>query len=286
MVSSHKIAISGANGFVAKNLRNLLSKNNIQVVCFARKNFKHYKNETKVITQDYSEKNILPKLIKCTTFIHLVGIGRQKHSSDYISTNVNLTKKLIELCKKSGIKKFIFNSGLGVSSKSTTDYFISKYNAEQEIINSKLKYTIFRPSYILGKDDYLTKNLKKQIRKGKIIIPGTGKFLMQPIHVDDVCEILYQSINSEKFSNKIIDLVGPKTITYQKLISEIKFKKIKKISLEQAYHHAIREPDYIFGIDDLNILVGNFVGDFKKLKRLSRIKFTNYNNALKSSGLS
>ena len=286
MVSSHKIAISGANGFVAKNLRKFLSKHNIQVVCFARKDFKNYKNEIKVITSDYSEKSILPKLLNCTTFVHLVGIGKQEKNSDYVSTNVNLTKKLVELCKKSGIKKFIFNSGLGTSSKSTTDYFISKYRAEQEITNSKLNYTIFRPSYILGKDDYLTKNLKKQIQNGEIIIPGSGKFLIQPIHINDVCEILYMSITSEKFSNKIIDLVGPETITYQKFISKIKFKKIKKISLEQAYHHAIHESNYTFGVDDLNILVGNFIGNFKKLEKLSRINFTDYRNALKSSGLS
>ena len=285
MVSSHKIAISGANGFVAKNLRKFLSIRNIPVVCFSRKNFKSYKNEIKVITPTYSERTLLPKLKNCTTFIHLVGVGRQKFDSDYILTNLELTKKILNACKKSNIKKFVFNSGLGTTSNSTTDYFISKYRAEQEIINSKLTYTIFRPSYIVGKDDYLTKSLKEQIKQGKIILPGSGNFLMQPIHINDVCEIIYQSIISEKYCNKIIDLVGPETISYKKFISQMKFKKIDKISLEEAYHQAIKNPNYIFGIDDLNILVGNFVGNYNKLKTVSRIKFTKYHDALKASGL-
>ena len=286
MVSSHKIAISGANGFVAKNLRKFLSEKNIPVVCFARKNFKSYKNESKVISSTYSEKTLLSKLKNCTTFIHLVGIGRQKNECDYTSTNLDLTKKIINTCKKSHIKKIIFISGLGTSSNSTSDYFISKYRAEQEIINSKLNYTVFRPSYILGKDDYLTKSLQKQIRQGKIILPGTGNFLIQPIHINDVCEILYQSVILEQFSNRIIDLVGPETISYKKFISQLNFKQIKKISLQDAYHQAIRNPNYIFGIDDLNILVGNFIGDFKKLKKLSKIRFSKYQDALKTSGLS
>jgi len=286
MVFSHKIAISGANGFVAKNLRKLLAKQNIPTVCFARKNFKTYRNEIKVITTDYSELTVFPKLKKCIAFIHLIGIGKQVKDFDYILTNIDLTKKLVNLCKKAGIKKFIFNSGLGVSSKATTDYFISKYRAEEEIINSKLNYTIFRPSYILGKDDYLTKNLKKQIRKGKLIIPDSGKFRMQPIHINDACEIILQSVNSKKYSNKIVDLVGSEVITYQKFISQINFKQIKKISLKDAYHQAIHDPDSIFGIDDLNILVGNFVGDFKKLEKLSGLNFTKYSDALKTSGLS
>ena len=68
-----------------------------------------------------------------------------------------MTKKIIKLCKKTKIKKIIYISGLGVTSKSTSAYFISKYKAEQEIIKSGLDYTILRASYIIGKNDSLTK---------------------------------------------------------------------------------------------------------------------------------
>ena len=281
-----KIAISGANGFVAKNLRKFLSERDIPVVCFSRKNFKGLKNELKVISATYSEKTLVSKLRGCTVFIHLVGIGRQSSNYDYISINLDLTKKILRACKKSRVRKFVFNSGLGASSNSTTDYFISKYMAEQEIINSGLDYSIFRPSYILGKDDYLTKNLQQQIRQGQLILPGSGNFLMQPIHIDDACEILYKAATSKKFSKKTVDLVGPKTISYKKLLSQLRFKRVKKITLEDAYHQAIRNPNYVFGIDDLNILVGSFTGDFEKLLRLSKTRFTRYQKALKASGLS
>ena len=286
MVFTHKIAISGANGFVAKNLRHYLSKKNIQTVCIARKDFKILKNETKIISKNYSEKKILPKLEECSTFIHLVGIGKQNIENDYESTNLKLTRELLQMCKKVGIKKFVFLSGLGVSSKSTTSYFISKFKAEREIINSKLNYTIFRPSFIMGKNDYLTKKLKKQISRGSIIIPGNGKFFLQPISINDVCEIIFQSITLSGYSKQILDLVGPQIITYEKLISLLNFKKTKQITLERAYHNAIHDPNFIFGIDDLNILVGNFLGDFKKLKKLSKKEFVPLSRILKTSGLS
>ena len=50
---------------------------------------------------------------------------------------------------------------------------------------------IFRPSYIVGKNDLLTKFLKKQISNGMIEIPGSGNFLMQPIYINDVMQIFY-----------------------------------------------------------------------------------------------
>jgi len=98
--------------------------------------------------------------------------------------------------------------------KTTSSYFISKLKAEQLIVNSGLDYTIFRPSYILGTDDLLSQNLKKQIKKGFITIPGSGNYKLQPISVNDVAKIILQATTSKKFSKKIIDLVGPETVSF------------------------------------------------------------------------
>jgi NADH dehydrogenase len=287
--SSLRIAITGANGFVGKNLRTVLNNYKIPSVCLARKNFKSYSLETKVILSDYSENKILPQLKKCDALVHLIGIGKQTVNSDYLSVNVELTRKIVELCKKTKIKKIVFNSGLGTSENSLVGYFISKYKAEQEIIESGLDYTIFRPSYIVGKDDLLTKNLNSQIKKGKIVIPGSGNYNLQPIFVNDAAEIILQSISSKKYSNKILDLVGPEIITFEKFVKIFINKKkvrMQKINLESAFYDAIHNPKSYYGVDDLNILLGNFIGDFKKLKKISNFSFTNFRNVLKSSSLS
>ncbi len=282
------IGITGANSFVAKNFRKLLRKNKIPSVCFARKNFQNFSFETKVISSDYNEDKILPKLKKCDVLVHLIGIGKQTVNSDYLPVNVELTKKMVKLSKAAKIKKIIYNSGLGVSKNTSVGYFISKYKAEQEIVNSGLDYTIFRPSYIIGKDDLLTKSLKTQIKNQKIIIPGSGRYNLQPISVDDVAEIFLQAISSKKYSKKILDLVGPEIISFEKYVKNFIDKrkiKIQKVDLESAYFEAMHNPKSYFGVDDLNILVGNFVGDFKRLKKLSKLEFTDFRNILKSSSL-
>lgn len=287
--SKLNIAITGSNGFIAKNLRKFLRNNEIPSVCFARKNFQSFTPETKVISPDYNESKILPKLKKCNALIHLIGIGKQTVNSDYLPVNVELTKKMVKLCKKAKIKKIIYNSGLGVSKDTSVGYFISKFKAEHEIINSGLDYTIFRPSYIIGKDDLLTKSLNAQIKNKKIFIPGSGKYNLQPIFVNDVAKIFLQAITSKKFSNKILDLVGPEIISFEKYVKIFTGKnkvKIQKISLESAYYDALHNPKSYFGVDDLNILVGNFIGDFKRLKKISNINFTDFRNVLKSSSLS
>jgi len=234
---STSVAVTGANGFVGKNVRKFLYKNKVNVLGISRKNFVKYSTETKAQSKNLLEQRLQKKLKNYDALVHLIGIGVESSGSTFEEINVNLTKNTIKLCKKSGIKKIIYISGLGVSKNNTSNYFTSKYKAEQEIINSGLDYTIFRASYIIGKTDHLTKSLSKQMKKGVIIIPGSGKYQLQPIFVEDVAKIILKSILEKKFSKKILDLVGPRKISFEdfvKLFSKNTKVKFKKINLKNA----------------------------------------------------
>ena len=288
MSDDFQVVVTGASGFVARHVRRFLSINKIKTISISRKNFAKFKNETKIISKNYDEKTILPKIKNSDALIHLVGIGTQTVDRDFLSVNTEITEKIIRMCKHAHINKIIYNSGLGVSKDTTLGYFISKYRAEQHIINSYLDYTIFRPSYIVGKDDLLTKYLKSQIKKGVIVIPGSGKYTLQPIHIDDVCEIILKSIQDKKFSKKVLDLVGPELLTFEQYVRRFSNKtktKIKKISLEDAYYQAITNPKPEFSVDDLNLLVGNFKGNHREIKKLSQFQFQNVTDLLNSGSL-
>jgi len=288
MVKSIQVVVTGASGFVAKNLRKYLSENDVNLISISRNNFRTYKNEQKIISKDYKEKFILNKIKNSNALIHLVGIGKQSVKIDYEMINVELTKHIVNLAKKAKIKKIVYNSGLGVSSKTSVGYFISKYKAEKIIVDSGLNYTIFRPSYIVGKDDLFTKFLKKQIKIKTIEIPGSGHYSIQPIFINDVVKILFQSLNEKKFGNKTIDLVGSEYLTFEKYVKLFcrgNKIKIKKVNLENAYYNAINNKKSNFGIDDLNILVGNFKGNYNQLEKISQIKFESVVELLKSGRL-
>ena len=288
MVKNFQIVVIGASGFVAKNLRKYLSTQNVRLISISRNNFNHFENEQKIISKNYDGKNLASKLKNSDAIVHLVGIGRQSPELDYNVVNVEFTRKIVNLAKKAKIKKIIFNSGLGVSPNTPLGYFISKYKAERIIIGSGLNYVIFRPSYIVGRNDQLTKYLKKQIKNKKIEIPGTGSYSIQPIYINDVTKILFQSVIKSNFDNKIIDLVGSEYISFEKyvkLFSKGTHTSIKKISLERAYHNAIANPKLPFGVDDLNILVGNFKGNHNKLQKITKMKFHSITELLKSGRL-
>ena len=286
---SRYVVVTGANGFVGKNLRNFLHKNKINVLGVSRKNFRKHTSEVRITSTNLLEPKLQTKLKNYDTLIHLVGIGRQSPKSTFEEINLNLTKNVIGACKNAGIKKIIFISGLGVSKNNQSAYFVSKYKAEREIVNSGLDYTIFRASYIIGKTDYLTKALSKQMKKGVIVIPGSGKYRLQPIFVLDVAKIILEAVLEKKFSKKILDLVGPQKIRFEdfvKLFAKNTSVKIQKISLESAYDEAKRNPRSVYGLESLNILVGDYTSDGKQLSKLSDVKLTTVAEFLQSSCLS
>ena len=289
MTNGIRIVVVGASGFVGKNLRKFLHELNLDVLAISRKNFRKHASEVKITSTNLLEPKLQSKLKNYDALIHLIGIGRQTPKSTFEEINLNLTKDVIKICKNVGIKKIIFISGLGVSRSNKSDYFVSKYKAEREIINSGLDYTIFRASYIMGKTDYLTKALSKQMKKGTIVIPGSGKYRLQPIFVLDVAKIILEAILWKKFSKKIIDLVGPQKISFEdfvKLFTKNTSVKIQKISLESAYDEAKRNTRSVYGLESLNILVGDYTSDGKQLKKLSDVKLTTVAEFLQSSRLS
>ena len=285
MSNTKSVVITGANGFVGKNVGKFLSKNGFQIIGIARKGKEKRVNFGRVISSEtLSESNLVSKIKGSSALLHFIGQGRQTVDSDYDKVNVSLTRNAIELCKKAKIKKIIYISGLGVDKSTTLSYFISKYKAEQEIIHSGLDYTILRSSYIIGSDDPLSKNIRRQIKNGKVVIPGSGNYRFQPIFIDDVAKIMIKSITENSFSNKIIDLVGPQVVNYNTFVRKfVHGKKITmtKMDFEDTFSDALHNKGS-FGVDDLNIMIGDFIGNHKKLASLAQMRFARYGDVLKS----
>ena len=128
-----------------------------------------------------------------------------------------------------------------------------------------------------------------QMKKGIIAIPGSGKYRLQPIFVLDVVTIILEAILEKKFSKKILDLAGPQKISFEdfvKLFTKNTRVKIKKINLDDAYDEAKRNTKAVYGLESLNILVGDYTSDGKQLQKLSNVKLTTVREFLQTSRLS
>ena len=285
-----RTAVSGASGFVARNLRALLASRGIPVTCISRGRVRLRRGEEAAASPSYSEADLLPALRRCGALVHLAGSGRAAPPR-YSDSNAGLAARMARMCRRAGVRRIVYLSGLGASPRAATAYFASKYEAERAVALSGVQYTVFRPSFIMGRGDPLSRRLRGQMRRraGRLAVPGSGEYEMQPIHVGDACEAIAAAAAGLRpgLANATVDLVGPDVVTYNELLSGVRHAGIDRIGLEEAYRAAVRDPAAEFGPDDLNILVGGFTGDFGRLRRLAGMgRFRGYGEALEAGGLS
>ena len=99
---------------------------------------------------------------------HLAHIGAERDGDTYHSVNVEGTRRAAAAAQAAGVGRIACFSGLGVAHygmapRTTSRYFLSKIEAEVALFHSGLDVAVFRPSYIVGPGDGLTKMLNDEV---------------------------------------------------------------------------------------------------------------------------
>ncbi len=135
-----KVLVTGANGFIAKNLIvSLMQMPHIEIL-------KYYKNDS---------KNKLVELIKqCDFMFHLAGVNRPKDNKEFYTGNRDLTQIIVDILKEKDKKvPILLTSSTQVNSDS--DYGKSKEEAEKIVENYSKEIGvpcfIYRLSNVFGK---------------------------------------------------------------------------------------------------------------------------------------
>lgn len=139
-----KVLITGANGFVGKNLQlHLAERKDVEFVCFTREN-------------DVVE---LPALLQHVDFVfHLAGVNRPQNPADFTTGNADLTQALVQaiaaVAEATGRKiPIIYTSS--IQAARDNPYGKSKRQAEQALqavaANHQLPVHIFRLPNVFGK---------------------------------------------------------------------------------------------------------------------------------------
>jgi len=249
------IWISGSRGFLGKNLKDLfLQDDHYEIKCLSNnkgkstlkieKNFISLNFDSKGDIQKILDKNQIPDI-----FIHVGWGGMENpHSDEHIKSNVKISKNLIEMLFKAGLKKFIFLGSITeygeisgcVSEEMPSQGTLSNYaKGKKEVSvygfeNAKITKKIFihiRLSYVYGptiKKESLIQTLFVGHRKKSNIFVGSCQQFRDYIHISEavegikrICNI-NQSITVNLGSGKSIKLRNFVELFWKNLTSESK----------------------------------------------------------------
>ena len=276
------ILITGGAGYIGSHVTEILLKKYKKVFLLDNLSTGHRKlinKKAKFFKLDIHRKDKVRKIIKknkIDSIIHLaanliIGEGQRKPKK-YYKNNVLGTKNLLEACKDTTVKNFIFSSTAAIYKegqykvteksliKPKSIYGKTKIKAENLIRNfakkNKINFGILRYFNIAGSSpsgkiglinknsDHLFKNYSIELlkRKPKLKVYGTnyktkdGSCIRDFIHVSDIAEIHYlvlEKINKLNIS-KILNCGYNKGTSVLQVAKEFKRQSTKKVNIIES----------------------------------------------------
>jgi NADH dehydrogenase len=231
-----RILVTGATGFVGSRFAEQALERGYSVRTFTR--------------TDWAGKPFVPSAERFLGALPLLipdgladGVDTVVHFSAYAgasekasqAVNVEGTIRLVELAKKSGVDAFIYISSSSAKEDAISAYGRSKLAAEKALLAATgIKVVIVRPNLVVGPGRRgVFGNMWKMV-EGLPILPmlNGGKSILQPIHIDDLCDALFQV--GEKpfaFDRQVLKLGLPEGMTLKSLLQVIAVKALGKKKL-------------------------------------------------------
>jgi len=216
-----KILVMGGTRFVGKSLVGKLLSKNYDIDIFTRGN-KSNPEKTNLIKGDRNNSE------------DIVRLRNKKYDVVYDISGRELeqTKLLIENLDNS-FQRYIYVSSAGVY-KDNCELPLSevdpidpnsrhkgKFETENWLINQKIPFTSFRPTYIYGPGNYnkIENWFFERLFTNKLIpMPGDGSLITQLGHVSDLTDVMIRCINYENSKNNIYNCSGEIGVTIKGLI--------------------------------------------------------------------
>lgn len=159
----------------------------------------------------------------CDAVIHLVGIIVEKGTNTFERVHHLGTRNVVEAAKRSGIKRFVQMSALGVRADGVAAYQTTKWKGEEEVRRSGIPFCILRPSLIFGEGDGFVTQMMETMRSAPLFrpVPGDGKPKFRPIFIGDVTACFVRALTAEAATNQTIEVGGADELTLNQVLAEI-----------------------------------------------------------------
>lgn len=200
-----KVLVAGANGLNGRAFLAKLSEAGIPARAMVR-NTEHatsLANETtEIIQADLSNPDSLKTALDGIECAYIVTAIQPDC--------VQLFSNFFTAAKDAGVKHIIKLSGLGATAQAKSEILRQHYQSDQQLINSGISYTIIQPNSFFQNLFWQKKSIRVKNRFGI----SMGNASQSLVDVRDVAEASMQILNNDKHRNKVYQLTGPESLTY------------------------------------------------------------------------
>jgi nucleoside-diphosphate-sugar epimerase len=229
--TASRFAVTGAGGFIGKNLAHRLMDSSHSVVAIVRDRDQARSLEQRGATIRIADIRDLQQVQKAVRGVdgifHLAALFNHpdKTWDDYREVNIQGVLNVLEAAKNEGVDRVVHCSTVGVATEAhpppyseTTPYSpqpndkyeTTKCEGEQAARRYAeqhgLSLVIIRPAQVYGPGNFSKVKFYKMVEKGVIVSPGTTRKHM--IYIDDLCHAFEAAMTSQAANGQIFLIAG------------------------------------------------------------------------------
>ncbi|HET9034148.1 MAG TPA: complex I NDUFA9 subunit family protein [Dokdonella sp.] len=219
-----KIVILGGTGFVGSHLVPRLQADGHRISVLSRN--RELNRELGVLPGVMVENCDVHDLAALTrqldgadAVINLVGILNESGSdgSGFRKAHVELTETMVAACKATGVSRLLQMSALRAG-EGASHYLRTRADAESRVRDSRLAWTIFRPSVIFGRGDGLFFRFASLLRFAPMLPLARAGAKFAPVFVGDVAEAFARALAHPHSIGHTYELFGPRVISLREIV--------------------------------------------------------------------
>jgi len=249
------VLVTGASGFVGRNLVEALLNRGYAVRCLVRsagKSKELAQQGAQLVLGDINDASAVRRAVRgVRTVFHLAAVIKAVRREDYIHVNQTGTRILLEALAevRPDLKRFIHMSSLSAAGPSSGShplvedekpqpvswYGESKLMSEEEVLrfSSAFPVPVLRPSAVYGPYDTETLLIFRMVQRGCLVTPGCFIRRFSLIHVRDLVSACIRAAECPTPSGEVFFFSRPEIYTWQdvgRTIAEKLGKKYRQCS--------------------------------------------------------
>lgn len=209
-----RLLVTGGSGFLGGHVLDEARRRGHEVVALARSDAAAAavaKHGAEPLTGDFDDPAGLPDVFssaRCSSLLNIASLG------------FGHAPAIVAAARAAGLDRAVFVSTTAVTTRLPARSRAVRLDAEQQIRESGLKWTILRPTMIYGArgDRNLSRLLTLLTRVPLLPVPGGGRHLQQPVHVADVAGAVLSAAERPASAEVSYDIAGPEPLSFAELL--------------------------------------------------------------------
>lgn len=218
-----RIFITGSGGFVGRRLLPRLAGHDL--VCLLQAEEESLPEGPTVWRGDLRRPEDWQRGLEgCDTVVHLASVTGKAPANAYFEVNLRGTEALLNAALDAGISRFLFISSIAVRFDDIRQYPYarSKRDAEAAVRESGIGHVIVRPTMVFGPGSPIQSALRSLAGLPASPVFDGGRARVQPIHVEDLADLLADVLEADPFAGTVLEFGGPAALSMTSLIARMR----------------------------------------------------------------